>query len=1141
MTLKRSLAWTGAILAIVVVAAVAAGAAAWLYYAPLLARHKAEIEQLASARVGAPVEIGALAVVWHGFGPEVQLKDVRVLRPDGAGTVASADAVHVDLTPLSFLSWPWVRPAKIVVENPRLTVARDAAGHWSIPGIAAGKQPSLTPQQILDGLRRVGEVKIQGGIVSCDVANAKPAVWSFGDVDASWDGATASIALKLPAVAGKGASGRITIARHAVHPRRWNWHGSLRLTGFKLATLHVFAPHLPLVFHGGAVDATFTAAGVNTQPTAISGNVHRAAGTGTDTLALNGDWRRGSGGSLTMSAHNADIAFPHLFRGPLPLGSADVPLTFRHDADGWHIASSRFQLANADMTVNGRFNVTLPAAGAPVIDVEAQADDIDLVHKSRYLPVGIMPQEVVDWVDRSVKSGKVPRAAVVFRGAADHFPFTDGSGLFKVDFTMRDALVKFDPHWPAAEHLDADVEFKNAGLTAQTTAGTISGMQIAGTRATIADLARGELVVKGTARGDAAQAVDFLRTSPIAKRFGPYIAKTRAHGKLSVDVALDLPLAHIDTFTVRGSAHLDGVSVKLDEFAEGFDALDGELDFANTGMSSPGGLRGQFLDAPVEIAVAPARNADATRIRIAGKTQAAALAGLLGRGTGKIADGAFSWRARVLLPNDVSAASRQPLTVDVRSDLQGLALALPTPFAKTAKQKVATAASITIAASGMRIEARYGDAIHAAARFAETGGRTALAAGSIHFGPEQAKLPPQGLLIDGYLNQVSLPEWQKLAGLFAGGSGGAPATLRVNLKIAGLEGYGQHFVNLTAGAVNVAGGYRVTLGGPDIAGTIFVPAKVDDKHPYRVDVDRLRLDANFKQATQGGQLSPTLLPPLDFTGRTVTFGKASLGQVTLNLRTQANGVNLKRFAAVQPGLAIDVHGDWITGNDGEQHTHLNAIVTSDNAAAAFAALNLPAALDAKKARIDANFNWDGPPGPDVLGRLGGTMTLHLENGQLTEISPGAARLLGLLSLNALPRRLLLNFRDVFSKGFSFDTIGGNFLLIDGNAYTHDFHLSSPAVDVRVIGRVGLGKQDYDEVVIVNTSISSTLPVVGAIAGGPITGAALFLLTEIFKQPLKKATQIEYHVTGTWENPTLNKIGGEKPPAPKKSASPPGMH
>ncbi|HET6655787.1 MAG TPA: YhdP family protein [Gammaproteobacteria bacterium] len=1133
--MKRALKWLAYVLGGLVLLLAIVIAGGYFYFAATIDQYTPRIERIASERLGEPVEIGSIGLGWHGFGIEVELRDVAALDPDSGRSLVSADRVRVDLNPLSFASWPAVYPALVGVDGAKITIERLPDGRLMIPGLPSGDGPPPTPDEIVTVLSRIGTIAINDATITFNAPQNGVKDWQFHNLDARVDGPADApqvvLSADLPDALGHRFSAQLHLNRAQPASGQWRWQGQATLAALKLDALPMLAPSLPIDPHGGRVNVTFSGTGVSLQPQAVYGQV-RPLDAASDTASVvkaDLNWRQAAGGTLALSAGNMDIVFHGLFRGPIPLDHAELPLTFKHEPDGWRIATDEFALGNSQLTTSGHFSVLLPDdGGAPRLDVQAQASGINLEYKSRYLPVGIMPADVTAWVDRSVKSGRVPRVEVVFRGAADKFPFRHGEGLFRVNFDLRDARIKFDPEWPAVEGLDAEIEFKNEGLLATVIGGNINGMSIAGTTAKIADLSEGHLAIEGDAVGDAAEALAFLRESPIAKKFGPYITETKANGKLDVDVQLSLPLSDVDQFQVRGEAHLKGVDVTLAGLSSGFDNLTGQLNFTNGGLSSPTGLEGQFLNAPVAISVKPAPgDSNTTLIGLDGSATAAALTQALDMPQAHLADGRFDWHAQVELPNELGTDSAEPLTLAVHSDLKGLALNLPAPFHKPAATAVETTAHFAILSDGFAIDARYGNAAQADIQLADTDHGTALAAGEIHFGAGTLHVPDQGLLIDGHLARVSLTEWQQLAGLIGSGSStAAPPRLNMDLTIGQVDALGQHFRNVKVNASSDNAGYVLKLAGPDIAGTIELPTAVDNKHPYDVVLDHLHLDANFAEGhAKALELSPTTLPPLKFSSRETTLGERHLGTLEFQLLQAPGGVVVPRFSITQPALEVNMYGTWVLDDEGVQHTRIAASARSDNIADAFRALGLPPAITAQQASVDAELHWTGPPTSDIVKRLGGAFTIHLKDGRLPEVSPGAGRLLALLSLNALPRRLLFNFSDVFSKGFSYDSMGGTFTIASGNAYTNDFRLESTVADVRVVGRIGLAKQDYDEVVLINTSISSTLPVAGAIAGGPITGAALLLLTQIFKSPLKEATQIAYHITGPWDNPQMKPIAG----------------
>ena len=150
--------------------------------------------------------------------------------------------------------------------------------------------------------------------------------------------------------------------------------------------------------------------------------------------------------------------------------------------------------------------------------------------------------------------------------------------------------------------------------------------------------------------------------------------------------------------------------------------------------------------------------------------------------------------------------------------------------------------------------------------------------------------------------------------------------------------------------------------------------------------------------------------------------------------------------------------------------------------------------------------------------------MRAQNGQIVNLQPGAGRMLGLFSVAALPRRLALDFSDLTDKGLAFDTIHGDFNLRDGNAYTDNLLLRGPAAEIGIAGRTGFAARDYDQTAVVTGNLGASLPVAGALAGGPAVGAALLLFSQVFKEPLKGMTRGYYRITGPWENPNVERVG-----------------
>ena len=81
-------------------------------------------------------------------------------------------------------------------------------------------------------------------------------------------------------------------------------------------------------------------------------------------------------------------------------------------------------------------------------------------------------------------------------------------------------------------------------------------------------------------------------------------------------------------------------------------------------------------------------------------------------------------------------------------------------------------------------------------------------------------------------------------------------------------------------------------------------------------------------------------------------------------------------------------------------------------------------------------------------------------------------------------------------------------------------MRGPVADLGVVGRVGLATRDFEQAAVVQADLGSSLPIAGVLAGGLGVGAALLIFSEIFKNPIKQATQVFYKIDGDWSNPKI---------------------
>jgi uncharacterized protein YhdP len=260
------------------------------------------------------------------------------------------------------------------------------------------------------------------------------------------------------------------------------------------------------------------------------------------------------------------------------------------------------------------------------------------------------------------------------------------------------------------------------------------------------------------------------------------------------------------------------------------------------------------------------------------------------------------------------------------------------------------------------------------------------------------------------------------------------------------------------------------------------------------------------------------------TSQHVYLGDEDFGQLHVTVMPHAREVALEKLRLQGPLGEAEVQGRWLTGRQADR-SELSAVVQTQDLGHLLRALEFASPLEGGKAKLTTQLAWPGDPSGFSLGSAQGELDLRIRDGRLTTLDPGVGRVFGLLSLQALPRRLTLDFRDVVDKGFAFDRIGGTFTIGRGQAYTRGLRMDSPVAHVEVTGRVGLAAQDYDQRAKVVPHVSSSLPWAAALGGGVGVGvgAALFVVQTLFGNPLDKMASYEYSLTGSWRHPVVKRI------------------
>jgi len=353
----------------------------------------------------------------------------------------------------------------------------------------------------------------------------------------------------------------------------------------------------------------------------------------------------------------------------------------------------------------------------------------------------------------------------------------------------------------------------------------------------------------------------------------------------------------------------------------------------------------------------------------------------------------------------------------------------------------------------------------------------------------------------------------------------------INLKSGELHAFGQHFAGLDLRATLQEGIWQARVSSRELNGDLtWSPAQGQERGRLRARLQNMSLaevkpvPAKVTPAT--ADEPPRELPGLDIVADSFSLRGKPLGKLELLAANHASGWRIEKLLLANPEGTLTADGQWRLAQ-AVPDVQLNFKLESSNAGKLLERFGYPDALKRGTATIAGKLAWKGAPTSLDQSSLSGEFKLEAANGQFNKLEPGVGRLLGILSLQSLPRRITLDFRDVFSEGFAFDNINGNIKVTNGVMTTDKLQILGPSAKVLMSGEASLANETQNLRVRVQPALGESAAI-GAMIANPAIGAAAWLAQKILQDPLGQIFAFEYKVTGGWADPKVEKIAAGTP-------------
>jgi uncharacterized protein (TIGR02099 family) len=830
------------------------------------------------------------------------------------------------------------------------------------------------------------------------------------------------------------------------------------------------------------------------------------------------------GGTLNLASQGVSLDIPAVFKAVVPLDTLAGQVAWARAREQVEVKLDNLAFSNADAAgaLSGSYRTARQGRGE--VDLTGALSRADARGISRYIPVRIT--RIRPWLERAFVAGVSNDVRFRMKGRLEDFPYPqDRRGLFHVVAKVTGGTLDYAERWPRIDNIEGELQFRGTRMEIAARQGTINGVRLSKVQADIPDLKAVPevLTVAGEADGPTADFLAFIAKSPVVEMTERFTEGMQANGAGKLTLGLTLPLGELQSTKVAGSFQLINSTITFERDLPALEQANGRIDFTESSVRTQG-LTGTFLGGPVTLSAESQRDST-LRATFAGRVNMDNVRKPDGPAWMQHLKGATDWRGTLAL-------RRKAPHLVVESSLQGIASNLPAPFAKTAGETIPLRIERRPAgAQADRVAFAYGDVVKADLARKNDGEQMVIERGVVRLGAgEVGELDRPGVWVRGSVDRFDFDDWLAFG---RGGDGdGEFALAGADVTFGELDFFGRRFSKLAVTMAPQSGATQLTFAGREMEGV--ATWRGEGRGRLNARLKKLVLPAGEDKPTPAPDKpqvpagKPPEFPALDVIVEHFQSGEKQLGRLELTAVPMDRDWKIEKLRLANADAVLTADGLW-QGWLTQPRTRMNVRMDVADIGRTLTRWGYPPGVRRGKAKIEGQLSWAGNPQDFDYPTLGGELAIEASNGQFVKLEPGIAKLLGIVSLQALPRRISLDFRDVFSQGFAFDSINGTVRIERGIVSTENFRLIGPSARVVMAGDVDLARETQTLRVRVTPQISESVSIAGALIGGPVAGAAMYLAQKILRDPIEKLVAFEYNVAGNWSDPQVAKVERAQPP------------
>lgn len=825
------------------------------------------------------------------------------------------------------------------------------------------------------------------------------------------------------------------------------------------------------------------------------------------------------GGTLKLDTKQAVLDMKGILRWPIPIDTLSGTIDWNITNKEINISSKDLSLSNPHLAGKTTVHYVHHTTGSDYIDMEGEFGKGNAKFAHFYYPL-ILGAPTLHWLDTSVLAGKAEDIKVIIKGKLEDFPFTNKQhqvdknlGIFRVTANLSHALLEYGTGWPVIEGLDVNLLFEGKRMLLNTTQGHLFGNRIIKSKTEIPrlDAESPMLHITSELEGSVSEGIKFVNQSPVKEVTMGFTDTLKANGNGKLWLELNIPMQNLDAAKYKGIYQVSNGTIFADK-ATGIPKLDninGKLNFTENSLSARG-INTQLFGDTTQIDLT-ADSEKIIRINAKGRLTNQGLKQLAGNTIANHISGGTDWQANIII-------KKPQIELNLTSNLVGLGINFPDPLNKTAT----TSLPLRIEKKHDFIQVNAANLINIKLLQGKSDLGLNIDRGEIAFNTTAHLPTAKGISIIGKLDNLDLDQWRNL--LSAQKEQGTTANndleiQNVNMDIGVLKVFDKEIHTLKLNAQTSITGWKSNIKSNEAIGDVEWLNTNNGKIIARLD--KLIIPASSNNITNTNLAPPEKMevksyPALDVIAQQFEIGQKNWGKMELVAFPNGDDWTIQKLNISNPNHTLTAEGTWHQWIR-NPFTRLQFKWSINNVGKTLKSLGQPDTIKSGEAEVDGQLRWNGSPHQFESKGLDGNFVLDAKKGQIIKVQPGVGRLFGLLSLQSLPRRLTLDFRDLFSEGFAFDKITANAHIKNGIMRSDDFYMTGPAAEVAIKGEIDLQKETQNLHVKIAPHVSDSASL-AAFAGGPIVGVAAFIAQKLLKDPLNKIASTEYQIIGTWDSP-----------------------